>query len=114
MFDELFVVVANNDEKDNQSDINERKEKVIEMTNELDVNVISLEGRYLATYAKEHGIKYLIRSARNNIDFSYELDMAKLNKEINNDLETVLIIPDYEDIKYSSSKFRDFKIEGDK
>ena len=114
MFDELFVVVANNDDKNDQDDLNKRKTNVEEATKELDINVVSLENKYLATYAKENGIKFLVRSARNNTDFSYELDMAKLNKEINNELETVLIIPDYDDIEYSSSKFRDFKIKGDK
>ena len=40
--------------------------------------------------------------------------MSKLNKEINNELETILIIPDYGDIEYSSSKFRDFEIDKSK
>ena len=114
MFDELFVVIANNDDKTNQGDIEERRRKVKEMTKGLSVTVVTLENKYLATYAKENEIKFLVRSARNNTDFTYELDMAKLNKKINNELETIIIIPDYDDIEYSSSKFRDFKIQEDK
>ena len=114
LFDHLFVVVANNDAKASQSDINKRKTFVESKISISNVSVVSIENKYVATYAKENDIKYLVRSARNSIDFSYELDMAKVNKDINNELETILVIPDYDDIKFSSSKFRDFKIEGNK
>ena len=111
MFDELFVVIADNNFKNNQTDLKERKKNVESVLKNIDVNIDILEDKYIATYAKENGIKYLVRSARNNVDFSYELDMAKINKKINDEIETVLIIPDYDDIVYSSTKFRDFKIK---
>ena len=111
MFDELFVVIADNNFKNNQTDLKERKKNVESVLKNIDVNIDILEDKYIATYAKENGIKYLVRSARNNVDFSYELDMAKINKKINDEIETVLIIPDYDDIEYSSTKFRDFKIK---
>lgn len=114
MFDQLFVVIANNDFKTNQDDIAKRKELVENKINLSNVVVEYIEDKYIGTYAKENGIKYLVRSARNSTDFSYELDMAKVNKEINNELETILIIPDYDAIEFSSSKFKEFKIERNK
>ena len=114
IFDQIFVVVANNDFKNNQGDLEKRLDKVKEQIKLENVIFDKLEDKYLGTYAKEKGIQFLIRSARNDLDFSYELDMAKLNKEINNELETILIIPDYENLEYSSSKFKNFKIDSSK
>lgn len=115
LFDTLYVVIANNDFKTNQGDL---KQRLINVTEEITNSNILIsvlpKDKYLATFAKENDIKYLIRSARDNVDFSYELDMSKINKEINDDLETILIIPDYDDIQFSSSKFRDFKIDKNK
>ena len=115
LFEKVYIVIANNDFKEGQSNIQSRLNNVLKELNQENVEVIFLEkDKYLGTLAKELGVNYLIRSARNNTDFSYELDMSKLNKEINNELETILIIPDYKDIEYSSSKFRDFKIDKSK
>ena len=115
LFEKVYVVIANNDFKEGQSDIQKRLDKVLKEMKHKNVEAIFLEkDKYLGTLAKELEVNYLVRSARNNTDFSYELDMSKLNKEINNELETILIIPDYEDIEYSSSKFRDFEIDKSK
>ncbi|RTZ68327.1 MAG: pantetheine-phosphate adenylyltransferase [Tenericutes bacterium] len=117
LFDEIIVIIANNDFKKNQGNLDERFEQVkrkVEEEKFKNVSIYILEEKYLATWAKENNITYLVRSARNNTDFKYELDLAKLNKEINPDLETILIIPDSEDLEYSSSKFRNFKIDKNK
>ncbi len=117
LFDEIIVIIANNDFKKKQGNLDERFEQVKRKVKEeklKNVSIYILEEKYLATWAKENNITYLVRSARNNTDFKYELDLAKLNKEINPDLETILIIPDSEDLEYSSSKFRNFKIDKNK
>ncbi|WKX02569.1 pantetheine-phosphate adenylyltransferase [Candidatus Mycoplasma mahonii] len=114
LFDELHVVVANNHLKTNQNNIEDRLKIMRKNKFPSNVFITYVNEKYIGTFAKEMNIKYLVRSARNNIDFNYELDMAKLNREINNNLETVLIIPDYEDIIYSSSTFKDFVIKDNK
>ncbi len=111
LFDELFVVVANNEFKEGQSTTESRVKLIEERLKEYNLKVVALEKKYLVDFAKENGIKYLVRSARNDVDFTYELEMAKINKQINNEIETVLIIPDYDDIEFSSTNFRNFKIE---
>jgi len=117
LFDEVIVIIANNDFKKNQSNIDKRLVEVkqsIKKHNLRNVTCYILNDKYLATWAKENDINFLIRSARNNTDFKYELDLAKLNKEINKKFETILIIPDLKDIEYSSTKFRTFKIDKNK
>jgi pantetheine-phosphate adenylyltransferase len=52
--------------------------------------------------AKENKINWIIRSGRNNIDFNYELELAAGNNFFWKELETLLIIPDYKNIDFSS------------
>ena len=107
MFDEVFVVVTFNNEKENASDIQARyeavKEKLIDFKN---VTVLVNKGQMTADFAREHDITVLIRSARNDLDFQYELELAAGNHSINEELETVLVIPDYSDINYHSRLLR--------
>ncbi len=102
LFDQLFVVIATNVNK-NSSDIEKRKSDAIQMITESNVEVHVLHDGYLADFAKSNNIKYLIRSARDVADYSYELEMASANNSLNDELETVIIIPDYKDIKFRSS-----------
>ena len=106
LFDKLTIVVASNQLKEKQEELNKRVSLVKRKIVFNNVEVVALEVDYLACYAKEKCIKYLVRSARNDLDFEYELDMAKVNSEINSELETILIIPDYEDINISSTKIK--------
>ncbi|MCK5945701.1 MAG: pantetheine-phosphate adenylyltransferase, partial [Mycoplasmataceae bacterium] len=92
LFDELIVVVSNNPLKDKQGDVETRINNIKKDITTNNVVVVSLDEEYLANFAKKHNVKYLVRSARNNVDFNYELDMAKVNSKINDYLETVLII----------------------
>lgn len=108
LFDKLYVVVANNNFKNQQKNIQKRKQEIIKQIAIKNVEVEILEEKYLAKWAEAKKINYLVRSARNDIDFNYELEMAKMNKIINQKLETILIIPNYDDIHFSSTQFREF------
>ena len=45
-----------------------------------------------ATYANQHGAKYLLRGLRNTTDFEYENTIAMVNKDLYDGLETVFLI----------------------
>lgn len=104
IFDAIFIIVSINPDKSNQSDIEKRfsevKEKVKHLSN---VEVLINKNGFISDMAKELNVNFIIRSARNNTDFNYELELAAGNKTLNSDLETILIMPNYEDINYSST-----------
>ena len=50
--------------------------------------VVIWEG-LVAEYARLHGIRYMIRGLRNNMDYNYEENIAAVNKLINPELESV-------------------------
>ncbi|SYV96814.1 pantetheine-phosphate adenylyltransferase [Mycoplasmopsis edwardii] len=110
LFDKVYVLVAQNPEKEKNDiikNINDVKSKIKDIT-----NAEVLEGcqeMLTANVAKELNIKFLIRSARNNLDYKYELDLASGNKIINNDLETILLIPDDQYLNHSSSLIKAMK-----
>jgi len=45
-------------------------------------------------YAKKVNADTLVRGVRNVADFSYEFDLALLNKSLNKTLETLFLVPD--------------------
>ncbi|QIW61876.1 pantetheine-phosphate adenylyltransferase [Mycoplasmopsis gallinacea] len=107
LFDFVYVIVSINPDKPDASDIdiryNNTKKLLSNLTN---VQVLKNKDRFIAEIAKELDVKYLVRSARDVIDFNYELELAAGNNSLNNELETVLLIPSYEYIKYSSTLIR--------
>ncbi|WBP84126.1 pantetheine-phosphate adenylyltransferase [Mycoplasmopsis edwardii] len=110
LFDKVYVLVAQNPEKEKNDiikNINDVKSKIKDIK-----NAEVLEGcqeMLTANVAKELNIEFLIRSARNNSDYKYELDLASGNKIINNDLETILLIPDDQYLNHSSSLIKAMK-----
>lgn len=107
LFDELLVVVSNNPEKKNQSDIKTRLNAVSKSLEGIsNVKVISNNKLLTSELALSLDIKFLVRSGRNDIDFKYEIELAAANKHLNSELETIMFFPDLEDVDYSSTLLR--------
>lgn len=91
IFDEVFIVIGINAQKKRTFDAVKMKsamEKTIQALGMTNVRVAIFEG-LVAAYAKENGIKYMIRGLRNNMDYNYEENIAEVNKLINPDMEYV-------------------------
>jgi pantetheine-phosphate adenylyltransferase len=56
--------------------------------------VVTTWDALIVEYAKKIEAKVLIRGVRNVSDFSYEFDLAIMNKGLDNDIETVFLLPD--------------------
>ncbi|WP_338822769.1 pantetheine-phosphate adenylyltransferase [Mycoplasmopsis felifaucium] len=107
IFDEIHVVVSINPDKENLDNIDERYLNVKNELKDFKNVFISINKDDLtANIAKKNGANFIIRSARNDIDYNYELQLAAGNNSLNPELETVLIVPDYDKIEYSSTLVR--------
>ncbi len=106
IFDKVIVLVANSDEKNNHQSLQARYEKVKQTINLENIIVDQLRSGYVADYAKQKQINYLIRSARDCNDFNYELVVDETNKKINNQLETIIFLPDIATKNMRSSQFK--------
>ncbi len=114
LFDKLYVLVSNNINKTTLFTIDERlhllKETLKELTN---VEVVT-SNLLTVEYAKSINANVMIRGLRMVSDFEYELQMATLNKCLNDQIETIFIMSSHEYSFLSSSSVKEIaKFNGD-
>jgi pantetheine-phosphate adenylyltransferase len=95
-FDKITVAVLNNDNKKPLFTVEERmqmiRETVLDLKLDADrVEVDSFEG-LLVNYAKSKNVRVILRGLRAVADFEYELQMANMNRHLNEEVETVFIM----------------------
>ena len=107
IFSELHVILAVNGQKTSLFSCEERMEMLEELTKEYDnVRVFEWEG-LIVDYAQKYEINVLIRGVRNVSDFSYEFDLALLNRSLSHGIETLFLPPDPRFFVLRSSSIRE-------
>ncbi len=92
-FDKVVVAVAINREKGPLFTIEERLEMLREMTADIPgVEVTSFEG-LTVEFAKKIGADFIIRGLRAVSDFEYELQLALMNRQLVDTIETIFMVP---------------------
>ena len=91
LFDSVDVVVSVNPDKKYMFSQNERLEMMKQLINDFpNVSAHVYEG-LIVNYAKEVNAKVLVRGVRSSNDFGYEFELALMNQNLNNDIETVFL-----------------------
>ncbi len=93
LFDSLDIVIAINSRKKQLLPAEEIKlmmEEQIEAMNLGHVTVTTHEG-LVVDYCRSVGAGVLLRGVRSSADFDYEFELSILNKQLNEEVETVLI-----------------------
>ena len=109
LFDSLIVLIAKNPEKNNFLSPNKRLKLInesIALEGFNNVKADTFEG-YTVEYAKTHNAQYLLRGMRSSKDFDYELNIARINKELAPDIETVTLFATDINNNVSSTKVRE-------
>ena len=103
VFDEVVVAVAESTHKNTLFNTQERVEMVKEVAGDIDnVHVESFKGLVI-DYARTKKINVLIRGLRMISDFEYELQMVLTNRRLDENIETVFLMPS-EGYSFLSSK----------
>ena len=90
VFDEVFVGVVVNPQKDPMFEVAERKKMLSEIFVDIsNVNIESFEG-LLVDFAKKMNINAIVKGLRAMTDFDYEFQMAQMNFNLA-DFETIFI-----------------------
>ena len=93
IFDEVIVAVAHNTHKKPIFERDERVAMLQEATQDWPgVTIEAFEG-LIVNYAKDKGVNVLIRGMRMISDFENELQMALTNRRLDEELETVFLMP---------------------
>lgn len=103
LFTSVVVAILRNPEKVPLFSVSERATLVSEAVRDLpNVRVDSFEG-LLVDYARSQGARVIVRGLRAVSDFEFELQMAMMNRKMNDAVETVFMMPS-ESYSYVSSR----------
>jgi pantetheine-phosphate adenylyltransferase len=92
VFDRLVIAVAYNVRKQTFFNVDEREEMIRDVfRGDSRVEVCSFEG-LTVSYASKIGASAIIRGLRAVADFEYELQMANMNRKLNDGIETLFIM----------------------
>lgn len=100
--EKIVVAVAQNSEKTGLFSTPERLELIEEVTSHIEgVEITSFEG-LLVGFFREIGANAVIRGLRAVSDFEYEFQMALMNRNLCDELETLFLVPSQQNIFLSS------------
>ena len=95
LVDRLVIGVTTNPSKSPMFTLEERLEMVRRETEGLDgdIRIVSFDS-LLMDFAEREGAAMIIRGLRAVADFEYEFQMAGMNQQLNDDIETVFLMAD--------------------
>jgi pantetheine-phosphate adenylyltransferase len=95
LVDQLVIGVATNPSKSPMFSLEERLDIVRRETATIegDIGVVSFDS-LLMTFAERQGASVIVRGLRAVADFEYEYQMAGMNQQINDRIETVFLMAD--------------------
>ena len=93
IFDEVIVAVAQNSHKKTLFTVEERLKMIRQTTRGIkNIRVEAFDGLVIE-YARRKKVNVLIRGLRMISDFEYELQMALTNRRLNENIETIFLMP---------------------
>jgi pantetheine-phosphate adenylyltransferase len=114
IFDKVIVAVIRHPQKTHLFSLEERVWMLEEATKNLkNVQVKSFDG-LLVDYARAKNIRVIIRGLRAVSDFEYELQMVLMNRRLNNNIDTVFLMPEERFSYLSSSLVKEIASAGGK
>ncbi|HJR83287.1 MAG TPA: pantetheine-phosphate adenylyltransferase [Sphingomicrobium sp.] len=95
LVDRLVIGVTTNPSKEPMFSISERLAMVSREVDGLGTNIAVVEfDSLLMDFAESQGASMIIRGLRAVADFEYEFQMAGMNQQLNDDIETVFLMAD--------------------
>lgn len=107
LFGHLIVLVVRRPEKSPLFSLDERIKFIHSATQGCEgIEIDSLDG-LLMNYAKDKGVRVVIRGLRAVSDFDYEFQLTQLNRKLNPDCETIFVMPSEEYFFLSSARVKE-------
>ncbi|MEM3341753.1 MAG: pantetheine-phosphate adenylyltransferase [Thermoplasmata archaeon] len=104
MFDVLYVAVGENPDKAYTFSLEQRLNMLKEITKDLaNIRVISFSNKFLAQFARENKIEFILRGIRSWKDYEFERGMRYINEDIWGGITTVFLMPPRHLCEISSS-----------
>ena len=104
MFDKVVVAIFENPLKGPLFSVEERRRLIEESTRGLsNIEIDTFSNTLLVFYAKQRQAHVIIRGLRAIADFEYEFQMTLMNRRLDEDIETVFLMP-REEYTYVASR----------
>lgn len=93
IFDKVYIAVALNEEKNPLFSLEERQELIhANLPEKANIEVCSFN-TLLVAYAKEVGAKTIVRGLRAVSDFEFEFKLTQMNRHLDDEVETIFLMP---------------------
>ncbi|HEX6989861.1 MAG TPA: pantetheine-phosphate adenylyltransferase [Bacillota bacterium] len=114
IFDRVIVALFVNLEKSPMFSAEERLAMVREVTADLENVTVESSDGLLVDFCRRRGVDVVVRGLRAISDFDYEFQMAQMNKELDERVETVFMMTRTEHLFLSSSIIKEIaRLGGD-
>ena len=100
--DRLVIAVLRNDAKQPLFTVAERMEMLREVVSHMENVEVDCFGGLLVAYAAQREARLILRGIRAIADYEYELQMALMNRRLDNKIETVFLMSSEENSFVSS------------
>ncbi|PKK93881.1 MAG: pantetheine-phosphate adenylyltransferase [Tenericutes bacterium HGW-Tenericutes-6] len=105
--DELHVVVADNYKKIPTFSAEERIEMIQRVTQDVPNIIVTSTTDLVVRYAQKHDIHLMVRGLRNIQDYENEYALYQFNRNLNRNLETLILFPSSRNHFVSSSAIKE-------
>lgn len=92
-FDKVVVAVATNQEKNPLFSVEERLASLRLITKHLSNVEVTAFNSLTVDYARSIGAQFIIRGLRAVTDFEYELQLAMMNRQLDDTIESIFMVP---------------------
>jgi len=112
LFDRVIVAIAANPGKTPLFDLSHRVTMAEQVLSQFDNVEICGFSDLLVNFAKSRNAKVILRGLRAVSDFEYEMQLASMNRHLDNSLETVFMTPSEETGFISASLVKEIALHG--
>ncbi len=114
MYDEIFVVVADNVSKKYTFTLEERVEMMQEIVGKYPNISVHPWDKLVVKFAEQVGARMMVRGVRALADFNYEFELSMVNKGLNPNVETIFVPTDPQYFVLRSSAIKELaRLGGD-
>ncbi len=114
IFEELYVVIAVNNQKNTLFSSQERYEMMSLLLKDYSNVTVKLWDKLVVKFAEKNHVKVMVRGVRALVDFGYEFELAMTNKELSPDVDIMFMPTDPKYFVLRSSAIKEIALlDGD-
>lgn len=112
LFDHITIAIGVNEQKKGWLPVEERLRALRQLYRDEPRIAVEAYNGLTVDYARQQGIGFILRGLRTHKDFEYELGMADVNRQLDGDIETVVLFSESDLANISSSVVRELAYFG--